>query len=84
MVFSKLIGAEIKRKEDPRMITGKATYTANLKLAGMHHVTFVRSPYAHARIGAIDASAALSIPGVVAVITGEDLVGSYKPRKSVV
>jgi aerobic carbon-monoxide dehydrogenase large subunit len=78
MVFSKLIGAEIKRKEDPRMITGKGTYTANLKLAGMHHAAFVRSPYAHARIGAIDASGALSIPGVVAVITGEDLKATYK------
>jgi carbon-monoxide dehydrogenase large subunit len=78
MVFSKLIGAEVKRKEDPRMITGKGTYTPNLKLAGMHHVTFVRSPYAHAQIGAIDTSAALSIPGVVAVITGEDLKASYK------
>jgi carbon-monoxide dehydrogenase large subunit len=69
----KLMGAEVKRKEDPRLITGAATYTSDVALAGMHHVAFVRSPHAHARIRAIDASAARRRPGVVAVVTGEDL-----------
>ncbi|MFN8371786.1 MAG: molybdopterin cofactor-binding domain-containing protein [Anaerolineae bacterium] len=78
MVFRKLVGAEVKRKEDPRLITGRGTYTANLRLPGMKHVAFVRSPYAHARIGSIDAAAALSIPGVAAVISGEDLKSAYR------
>jgi carbon-monoxide dehydrogenase large subunit len=68
------MGAQVKRKEDPRLITGQGTYTTNLRLPGMHYVAFVRSPYAHARILSIDASAALARPGVVAVATGHDLV----------
>lgn len=77
MVFSKLVGAEVKRKEDPRLITGNGTYTANLKLPGVQHVVFVRSPYAHARILSIDASAALQRPGVIAVVTGAELQNAY-------
>lgn len=73
MVLRKLVGAEVKRKEDPRLITGRGTFTGNLNLPGMRYVTFVRSPYAHARVGTIDASEALNIPGVIAVVTGEDL-----------
>ncbi len=77
MVYSKLVGAEVKRKEDPRLITGSGTYTANLKLPGLRHVIFVRSPYAHARILSIDASAALQQPGVIAVVTGAELQDAY-------
>ncbi|HJZ47034.1 MAG TPA: xanthine dehydrogenase family protein molybdopterin-binding subunit [Roseiflexaceae bacterium] len=73
MAYSSLIGARVKRKEDPRLITGKGNYVGDLKLPGMHHVAFVRSPYAHARIRGIDAKTALNRPGVVAVITGRDL-----------
>ncbi len=79
MAYSSLMGARVKRKEDPRLITGTATYVGDLKLAGMHHVAFVRSPYAHARIGSIDTSAAAQIPGVVAVVTGQDLLDDYEP-----
>jgi carbon-monoxide dehydrogenase large subunit len=67
------MGAEVKRKEDPRLITGASTYTGDVALPGLCHVTFVRSPHAHARIRRIDASAALRRPGVVAVVTGPDL-----------
>jgi aerobic carbon-monoxide dehydrogenase large subunit len=77
MVYHSLVGAEVKRKEDPRMITGKGTYTGNVSLPGMRHVAFVRSPYAHARILGIDPSSALRIPGVVAVLTGQDLKSDY-------
>src|SRR5499433_3260459 len=70
---SRLMGAEIKRKEDPRLITGTSAYVGDLSLPGLHHVAFVRSPHAHARIRRIDASAALRRPGVVAVVTGADL-----------
>ncbi|MBI1734122.1 MAG: molybdopterin-dependent oxidoreductase [Candidatus Rokubacteria bacterium] len=72
---SKLMGAEVKRKEDPRLITGASAYVGDITVPGLHHVTFVRSPHAHARIRAIDASAALRRPGVRAVLTGKDLRG---------
>jgi carbon-monoxide dehydrogenase large subunit len=69
----KMMGAEVKRKEDPRLITGASTYTGDLSLPGLHYVVFVRSPHAHARIRRIDGSAVLRQPGVVAVVTGADL-----------
>src|SRR5688572_17714138 len=70
---SKLMGAEVKRKEDPRMITGTSTYVTDVVLPGMLWVAFVRSPHAHARITKIDARAALKVPGVRMVVTGEDI-----------
>src|SRR5688500_11367279 len=70
---SKLMGAEVKRKEDPRMITGTSTYVTDVVLPGMLWVAFVRSPHAHARIGKIDATAALRVPGVKQVVTGEEI-----------
>jgi carbon-monoxide dehydrogenase large subunit len=62
----------MKRKEDPRFIRGKGRYVDDLKLPGMLYMDIVRSPYAHARILDIDASAALEMEGVLAVITGKD------------
>jgi len=67
------MGHRMKRKEDPRFIQGKGNYVDDVKLPGMLYMAIVRSPYAHAKILKIDSSAALKIPGVVAVITGEDL-----------
>jgi carbon-monoxide dehydrogenase large subunit len=67
-----LIGARMKRVEDPGMITGTAKYIDDLKLPGMAHVAILRSPYAHARIKGIDTSKAEAQPGVVAVYTGKD------------
>src|ERR671926_391202 len=61
MAYSSLIGARVKRKEDPRLITGKGNYVGDLKLPGMHHVAFVRSPYAHARVRGIDAAADVQV-----------------------
>ena len=63
----------MKRKEDPRFIQGKGNYVDDVKLPGMLYLDMVRSPYAHAKILKIDASKALALPGVLAVITGEDL-----------
>jgi carbon-monoxide dehydrogenase large subunit len=74
-----LIGAEVKRKEDPRLITGRSTYVSDISLPGMHHVAFVRSPHPHARIRGIDTRAAAGRPGVLAVVTGRDLVGQCAP-----
>jgi aerobic carbon-monoxide dehydrogenase large subunit len=66
-------GASIKRSEDPRILTGRGRYVDDVKLPGMLHAAFVRSPLAHARVLAVDVSAARALPGVVAVFTGADL-----------
>ena len=66
-------GASIKRREDPRLITGRGNYVDDMKLVGMLHMTLVRSPHAHAVIKSIDTSKAKALEGVVAVYTGEDL-----------
>src|SRR5712671_3788740 len=61
----RMFGKSIKRREDPRFITGRGNYTDDLKLAGLTYAAFVRSPHAHARIRSIDVSAARAHPGVV-------------------
>lgn len=71
--MSGLVGKSIKRVEDPRFIQGKGKYVANLQIPGMLYAALVRSPHAHAKLNGIDASAALAMPGVVAVYTGQDL-----------
>jgi carbon-monoxide dehydrogenase large subunit len=68
------IGASVVRKEDKRFITGKGRYVDDIKLLGLTHAHFIRSPHAHAKIKSIDASAAESMPGVVAVLTGQQIV----------
>ena len=68
------IGARVVRKEDKRFITGKGRYVDDIKLTGMTHAYFIRSPHAHAKVKKIDPSAALEMPGVVAVLTGQQLV----------
>ncbi|MDA9544670.1 molybdopterin-dependent oxidoreductase [Bradyrhizobium yuanmingense] len=68
------IGARVVRKEDKRFITGKGRYVDDIKLTGMTHAYFIRSPHAHAKVKKIDSSAALKMPGVVAVLTGQQLV----------
>ena len=65
-------GAEVRRVEDPKLITGRGCYLDDLQIAGVLHAAFVRSPHAHARIRAIDAGAARALPGVVAVFTAAD------------
>ena len=70
---SAAFGASIKRREDPRLITGRGTYVDDIKLVGMLHMALVRSPYAHANITSIDTAAASAANGVVAVLTGEDI-----------
>ncbi len=75
----KFIGARVKRKEDPRLITGQASYTDDLKLPGMAYAKIVRSPHAHARIKKIAVSAAGKAPGVIAVLTGEEIKDRIAP-----
>jgi carbon-monoxide dehydrogenase large subunit len=67
------MGHSMKRKEDPRFIRGQGHYVDDIKLPGMLYMDIVRSPYAHAKIKKIDTSAALKIPGVLAVIDGPTL-----------
>ena len=71
------LGDSRLRKEDARFIQGKGNYVDDIKLPGMLHMDIVRSPYAHARIKSIDKSEALKVPGVIAVLTADDL----KPLK---
>jgi carbon-monoxide dehydrogenase large subunit len=71
----KIIGARIKRTEDPRLLTGLGSYTDDRQVARVLHVAFRRSEHAHARFVSIDCAAALAAPGVVAVLTAADLEG---------
>jgi carbon-monoxide dehydrogenase large subunit len=72
------IGQPVKRVEDPRLITGQGAFVDDLQLPDMLCAMVLRSPHAHARIRAIHASAARGLPGVVRVLTAEDLVGAVK------
>jgi aerobic carbon-monoxide dehydrogenase large subunit len=73
------VGQRIKRREDPRLIRGLATYTDDLKLHGMLHVAFVRSPVAAGRIVRIEAKRALAMPGVAGVFGYDELRGKVGP-----
>jgi carbon-monoxide dehydrogenase large subunit len=68
------IGQAVLRKEDPELLTGQARFVDDLTVPGMLWMAVVRSPYAHARIKAVDVSKALVAPGVVAAFSGTDLV----------
>jgi aerobic carbon-monoxide dehydrogenase large subunit len=70
---TRIFGSGIKRREDPRLITGQAKYTDDLTLPGMVYMHIVRSPYAHANIRGINTEKAASMPGVVGVFTGQDI-----------
>jgi aerobic carbon-monoxide dehydrogenase large subunit len=75
MGIAAMLGSPIKRREDPRLITGQATYVDDIKIPGMLHMVVLRSPYGHARINSINTDAAREHPGVVAVYTAADLKG---------
>lgn len=69
---TKTFGASIKRKEDPRLITGEAKYLDDVQLPGMVYAAILRSPYAHAKIKGINKDKAAKVPGVITILTGED------------
>jgi carbon-monoxide dehydrogenase large subunit len=75
---TRIFGSGIRRREDPRLITGTALYTDDLTLPGMAHAAMLRSPHAHARITRIDVGRAKNAPGVLAAWTGAD-IGALKP-----
>jgi carbon-monoxide dehydrogenase large subunit len=76
---ARVFGSGIRRREDPRLITGSARYTDDIVLPGMVHAAMLRSPHAHARIRKIDTTAAAAAPGVCAVFSGIDADGVLKP-----
>jgi aerobic carbon-monoxide dehydrogenase large subunit len=75
----KIVGARIKRTEDPRLLTGLGAYTDDRQAVRVLHVAFRRSDQAHARIRSIDCAAARAAPGVIAVLTAEDLSAAVRP-----
>jgi carbon-monoxide dehydrogenase large subunit len=82
MAFTAMVGARIRRREDPRLITGRATYVDDVRQVGTVYAAFVRSPHGHAKIVSIDASAAKADPRVLAVYTGEDLHHAHGLKSS--
>lgn len=74
------LGRPVKRREDPELLTGSGRYLGDLVRPGMLHAAFLRSPYPHARIKAIDVAAARQMPGVHAVLTGADLPPGLRPQ----
>lgn len=69
-----VVGKAVKRKEDPRLITGEARYLEDISLPGMAHVAILRSPHAHANIVSVNTDRAAAVPGVVGVFTGQDFM----------
>jgi carbon-monoxide dehydrogenase large subunit len=79
IVAERYTGASIRRSEDPRILTGAGRYVDDIKLPGMLHAAFVRSPLAHARVLSVDVSAARALPGVAAAFTGAELEAMTVP-----
>jgi aerobic carbon-monoxide dehydrogenase large subunit len=73
-----ILGSAVRRREDPRLVTGAGRYVDDVPVVGCLHMAFVRSPYAHATLDAVDPSAAVNAPGVVAVYSAQDL--GLRPR----
>jgi CO/xanthine dehydrogenase Mo-binding subunit len=78
-VSYKYVGKPTPRKEDPKLLTGRAGYIGDVVVPGMLHAAVLRSPHAHARIRSIDASAARALPGVVCVLTGAEALEHINP-----
>jgi carbon-monoxide dehydrogenase large subunit len=82
-IAERFTGASVKRSEDPRILTGTGHYVDDVRLPGMLHAAFVRSPFAHARITNVDVTEARNAPGVVTVLTGEELEALIVPGPGV-
>src|SRR5579862_5911426 len=67
------VGQSIKRKEDDRLVRGKGKFVDDIKMLGMLHLVFVRSPYAHAKITGVDVAEAEALPGVACTLTGAEI-----------
>src|SRR6478672_6478147 len=73
MAIGNMVGASVRRHEDPKLVTGAGTYVDDIKLPGMLYVGILHSPYAHAKITSIDTSAVSGAKGVAHVLTGKDV-----------
>jgi carbon-monoxide dehydrogenase large subunit len=78
-VAARFTGSSVKRSEDPRILTGSGNYVADVRLPGMVHAAFLRSPFPHALIRSVDVSTAREAPGVLGVYTGDDMESLVKP-----
>jgi carbon-monoxide dehydrogenase large subunit len=79
---TRYVSQSVKRREDAPLLTGRAHFIGDLRLPGLLAVKFLRTEHAHARIVAIDARRALTLPGVVAVLTGADLAATTRPIRA--
>ena len=77
---SRIFGSAIRRREDPRLLTGTGTFTDDIQLPGMVHAAMLRSPHAHATITRLDTAKAKAAPGVLAVYTAADVGDALKPN----
>src|SRR5919206_2216211 len=77
VVTPRLLGAPIKRGEDPRLLRGTGAYVEDLALPGVVHLVFARSPHAHAVLGRVDVAGARAAPGVLAVVTADDVADAF-------
>ncbi|MBI3076881.1 MAG: xanthine dehydrogenase family protein molybdopterin-binding subunit [Deltaproteobacteria bacterium] len=78
-VEARFVGQSVKRLEDPRLLTGRGAFMDELRVSNMMHAAILRSPHAHARIRGVDTAEALKVPGVRAVLTGEDVRRMSRP-----
>src|SRR5229473_7307628 len=76
---AKWVGQPIRRKEENRLVSGKGIFVDDEKMAGMLHIKFVRSSYAHAKITRVDASKAEKFPGVICTLTGAEIKKQVRP-----
>jgi carbon-monoxide dehydrogenase large subunit len=76
------VSSRVRRREDPPLLQGRATFLDDVRLPGLLSVAFLRSPHAHARLLTVDASAALAMPGVAGVLTGEDVARLARPIRA--
>ena len=67
------VGQSIPRKEDARLVRGKGRFVDDIKMLGMLHLVFVRSPYAHANVTSVDVTDAEALPGVICTLTGAEI-----------
>src|SRR5436853_1363399 len=75
----RFVGQAMKRKEDPRLVQGTSTYVDDVVLPGMLHMAIARSIHAHARIKRVDISKAQKLPGVITIVTGEEVAAHCGP-----
>jgi len=75
---TRIVGTNVLRRQDPRLLTGRGMFVADVQRPGTLHLAILRSPHAHARLARLDASAARRLPGVHLILTGQDIADRVK------